>query len=221
MIEQLWSDVDHFFCDRLAIHDGILESILEANRAAELPAIDVSPALGRFLYLQAKIMHAKRVLEVGTLGGYSSICLARALPADGQLVTLELEPHHAEVARRNFASAGVSEKIELKLGDALSSLNALREAKAGPFDLVFIDADKERCADYLDLAIQLSRPGGLIIVDNVVREGEVVNAHSEDTRVQGVRRMIDAIAHDRRMTVTALQTVGTKGYDGFVLAVVN
>lgn len=221
MSQQLWANVDQFLCDQFQLNDAILQSVLEANRAAELPEIDVSPPLGRFLNLQARLINARRILEVGTLGGYSSICLARALPEDGELITLELEAKHAEVARGNFVNAGLSHKIEIKLGDALESLQTLVEADVPSFDFVFIDADKERCADYLDLAIQLSRPGGLIIVDNVVRDGEVLNESSEDSRVQGVRRMMEAIPHDNRITVTALQTVGTKGYDGFVLAVVN
>ena len=221
MTQDRWADVDEYFQDRLSTSDPILESVLDANAQGELPPIDVSPNQGKFLNLLARLINAQRILEIGTLGGYSTICLARALPDGGQIVTLELEPHHAKVAQRNFEKAGVGNVVDLRLGDALESLQRLVESESEPFDMVFVDADKERCAEYLEFAILLSRPGSLIIVDNVVRDGEIVNENSDDSRVLGVQAMIDKMSSDDRLTATMLQTVGIKGYDGFTIAIVE
>ena len=215
-----WAAVDDYIVDRLVGGDQP-QAALEANAAAGLPAIDVSPAQGKFLYLLAKSTAARRILEVGTLGGYSTIWLARALPADGRLVTLEIDPHHAEVARRNLEEAGVGDRVEVRVGPALDSLAALAKERIGPFDFVFIDADKEHNADYVDAAIDLARPGALILVDNVVREGGVLDDRSTDSKILGTRRLYDTIANEPRLEATAIQTVGSKKWDGFILAVVQ
>lgn len=215
-----WTRVDDYIADRLLEEDRELDGALAANAAAGLPAIDVSPAQGKFLYLLAKAVAAKRILEVGTLGGYSTIWLARALPADGRVVTLEIDPHHAEVARSNLLEAGVGSKVDVRVGPALDSLAAMTNDK-GSFDLVFIDADKQNNANYVQAAIDLARPGALIVVDNVIREGRVLDAHSEDSAIQGTRRLFDMLAEEPRLDATAIQTVGLKDWDGFVIAVVK
>jgi len=215
-----WAAVDDYIVDRLVGGDQP-QAALEANAAAGLPAIDVSPAQGKFLYLLAKSTAARRILEVGTLGGYSTIWLARALPADGRLVTLEIDPHHAEVARRNLEEAGVGDRVEVRVGPALDSLAALAKERIGPFDFVFIDADKEHNADYVDAAIDVARPGALILVDNVVREGGVLDDRSTDSKILGTRRLYDTLANEPRLEATAIQTVGAKKWDGFILAVVQ
>ena len=219
-MQERWSAVDAFFADRLAPPDPALDAVLAANAAAGLPPHDVSPLQGRFLELLARMIGARRVLEIGTLGGYSTIWLARALPADGRIVTLEADPHHAAVARANFARAGLAERIELHEGPALESLAALARARADSFDLVFIDADKPSNPAYLAHALALTRPGSVIVGDNVVRDGAVVDPGSADPRVEGVRRFTDLIAAEPRLLATALQTVGAKGWDGFALALV-
>jgi len=190
---------------------------LAANAAGGLPDIDVSPAQGRMLHLLARMAGARRILEVGTLGGYSTIELARALPDNGELVTLEIDSHHADVARANVAAAGLQDRVAVITGPALDSLATLD----GPFDFVFIDADKENNAAYVDHAIRLSRPGTTIAVDNVIREGGILDAASEDPRVQGTRALFEMVAADPRLTATAVQTVGVKKWDGFLLAVVG
>lgn len=195
--------------------------MLEANAAAGLPAIDVSPAQGKLLYLLAKAIGARRILEVGTLGAYSSIWLAQALPADGRLITLEIDPVHAGVARGNLQKAGVGDKVEVRIGPALESIAALGKEKGPPFDLVFIDADKEHNPDYVKAAIDLARSGALIIVDNVVREGRVLDASSADPNIRGTRRLYEMLAKEPRLEATAIQTVGTKGWDGFVIGMVR
>lgn len=215
-----WAAVDDIIVDSLVGGDQP-QAALEANAAAGLPAIDVSPAQGKFLYLLAKSTAARHILEVGTLGGYSTIWLARALPADGRLVTLEIDPHHAEVARRNLEEAGVGDRVEVRVGPALDSLAALAKERIGPFDFVFIDADKEHNADYVDAAIDLARPGALILVDNVVREGGVLDDRSTDSKILGTRRLYDTLANEPRLEATAIQTVGAKKWDGFILAVVQ
>jgi predicted O-methyltransferase YrrM len=215
-----WAAVDDYIVDRLVGGDQP-QAALEANAAAGLPAIDVSPAQGKFLYLLAKSTAARHILEVGTLGGYSTIWLARALPADGRLVTLEIDPHHAEVARRNLEEAGVGDRVEVRVGPALDSLAALAKARIGPFDFVFIDADKEHNAAYVDAAIDVARPGALILVDNVVREGGVLDDRSTDSKILGTRRLYDTLANEPRLEATAIQTVGAKKWDGFILAVVQ
>jgi predicted O-methyltransferase YrrM len=215
MSESTWTMVDDYLQATLLPPDEVLASALARNQAAGLPAIDVSPTQGRFLHLLARIAGARRILEIGTLGGYSTIELARALPADGSLVTCEFEPRHAEVAQANLEEAGLAERVEIRVGPALDTLATLD----GPFDLVFVDADKQNNAAYVDHAIRLGRPGTVIVVDNVVRHGQV--ATGGDDRVEGTRRMFAALHEDSRVDATALQTVGVKGYDGFVLAVVR
>lgn len=218
MSQQQWDAVDAYFSDTLVGHDPVLEGALAASAAAGLPPIAVAPNQGKLLHLLALAQGARRILEVGTLGGYSAIWLARALPADGRLITLEIDPAHAEVARRNLKAAGLEQVAEVRLGRAADSLAALEREGAAPFDLVFIDADKPGNPHYFARALRLSRPGTLIIVDNVVRGGAVADADSTDPSVIGTRRLHDLIAADPRVSATSVQTVGTKGYDGFTLA---
>ncbi len=218
-MQQKWSAVDSYLVDALIPHDPLLAQVLANNQRAGLPAHDVAANQGQFLALLVRMVRAQRVLEIGTLGAYSSIWMARELPEDGELLTLEASPHHAAVARENLRLAGVNKQVTLREGPALETLESLGDRP--PFDLIFIDADKPSNPDYLRWALHYSRPGTLIIGDNVVRDGEVVNPHSEDDRVLGVRRFIEMMARDPRLTVTALQTVGSKGWDGFTLAWVN
>ena len=216
-----WTAVDAYFTAEIGGSDEVLEAALAASRAAGFPPIHVSPPQGKLLHLWARMIGARRILEIGTLGGYSTIWLGRALPADGRLVTLEIDPEHAEVARANIARAGLTEVVDLRLGQALETLPRLEAEGAGPFDLFFIDADKPSNPDYFRWALKLSRPGSLIVVDNVVRKGAVIDGASTDEDVQGVRRMLDLIAAEPRVSATAIQTVGSKGYDGFVVALVT
>ncbi len=216
-----WTAVDDFLTGRLLPHDAAMAAVLDANAAAGLPAIDVSPAQGKFLHLLARIAGARRVLEVGTLGGYSTIWIARALPEGGRVVTIEVDAHHAETARKNFARAGVSGRIDLRVGAGGDVLPTLAAERAEPFDMVFIDADKPNNPVYLDWALKLSRPGTVIIGDNVVRKGAVADATSDAEDVVGTRAMIAAVAASSRLDATVLQTVGVKGWDGFMLAVVR
>jgi len=216
-----WAAVDRYIETQLIGADAVLAAALSGNAAAGLPDIDVAPVQGRILHLLARMAGARRILEVGTLGGYSTICLARALPADGQLVTLELEPHHAEVAHANIARAGLAERVDIRTGPAADTLAAMQAAGEGPFDLVFIDADKQGNVAYLHAALAMSRPGTTIIVDNVVREGTILDADHPDPRVQGTRALFDAVAAEPRLAATAIQTVGVKKWDGFLLAVVD
>jgi predicted O-methyltransferase YrrM len=220
MSQQLWTAVDAYITDTIARNDEHLEAALHANEAAGLPAIDVAPNQGKFLYLLACIQGAKRILEIGTLGGYSTIWLARALPPDGSLVTLESEPSHAEVAAKNIARAGLTPLVDIRLGPALESLSQLHREGAAPFDLIFIDADKPNNPAYLEWSLRLSRPGTVIIGDNVIRDGAVSDPNSADPKVQGVRHFFQMMADDPRLDATALQTVGSKGYDGFAMAMV-
>jgi predicted O-methyltransferase YrrM len=210
-----WSAVDKYFSDLLVPQDDALQSALRDSAAAGLPSINVSPNQGKFLQLLAKLQGAKSILEIGTLGGYSTIWLARALPLTGRLVTLEASPKHADVARANIARAGLSCIVDLRLGKALDTLHTL----VGPFDFIFIDADKQNIPDYFTWSLKLSRPGGVIVVDNVVRKGAVIDANSPDADVQGVRKFNLMLATEKRVSATALQTVGSKGYDGFAIAV--
>jgi predicted O-methyltransferase YrrM len=191
-----------------------------ANEKAGLPPIDVSRLLGKFLNLLVRISGARRVLEIGTLGGYSTIWLARALPEGGRIVSLESDPHHAGVATMNLHNAGVLDRVDMFIGRAIDSLPILEASGDGPFDLIFIDADKESYAEYLDWALKLSHPGTVIIADNIVRDGKVVEPDSTDPRIQGVRRFNEKLAAEPRLSATALQTVGPKGYDGLALALV-
>ncbi len=215
------SAVDGYIVDKLVPSDPALEAALAANAAASLPPIDVSPAQGKFLHLIARMIGAKRILEIGTLGGYSTIWLARALPAGGRVVTLEVDPEHARVARANLSRTGLSDVVDLRLGPALETLPKLAAEGAGPFDLVFIDADKPNNVAYLEWALKLARPGAVIIVDNVVRDGAVIDERSADPNVRGARALFDALAAEPRLGATALQTVGAKGWDGFVIALVD
>jgi predicted O-methyltransferase YrrM len=218
MSEQAWSDVDTYIGDNLlAGADPVLEAVLRANAAGGLPAIDVSPAQGKFLNLLVTIAGAKRILEIGTLGAYSTIWMAKALPAGGAVVTLEYAPKHAAVAKDNLARAGLLDRVEVLVGPALDSLPKL----SGTFDLVFIDADKPNNSNYLQWALKLSHPGTIIILDNVVRDGRVLDASSGDANVEGARSAFELIRTEPRLDATALQTVGLKGWDGFVLAVVR
>jgi predicted O-methyltransferase YrrM len=221
MDDPRWSKVDDYFSSVLLPEDAALTAALAANDKAGLPAIDVSPLLGKFLHILARAMSATQVLEIGTLGGYSTIWLARALPAGGRVVTLEANAVHAAVARVNLERAGVSDRVELRLGLAIDSLAQLIAQRRGPFDLIFIDADKASNADYLRRALELSRPGTLIVCDNVVRRGAVVDAASADPDIQGTRAFFELLAKEPRLSASALQTVGVKGYDGFAIAIVN
>ncbi len=219
MTDPDWTRVDAYFQDRLIRDEPVLDAVLDATAAAGLPGIEVSPTQGKFLQLLARIAGARRILEIGTLGGYSTIWLARALPPDGRLVTLEADPRHAEVARGNIARAGLAGVVEVRTGRALDSLPGL--AAEAPFDFVFIDADKRGNPDYLDWAVRLGRRGTVIVCDNVVRSGRIADGSSRDADVVGTREMFDRIAGDPRLDATALQTVGAKGWDGFAIAVVN
>lgn len=220
MNQETWTAVDCYLADLFVPSDPALDAALAASVAAGLPPINVSPNQGKLLQLLARIQGARNILEIGTLGGYSTIWLARALPAEGRLITLEFEPKHAEVARANLARAGLAGGVELRVGRALDTLPQLAAEGRGPFDLIFIDADKQGTADYFAWALKLSRRGSLIIVDNVVRKGAVIDAASADPSVQGMRRFFDALAAEERVNATVLQTVGSKGYDGFALAFV-
>lgn len=218
MSQDLWTRVDTYVSGALLGADSLLDDVLAASEAAGLPAIAVSPTQGRMLALFVQMTGARHILEIGTLGGYSGICMARALPTGGRLVTLEADAAHAKVARANFAKAGLSDRVELREGAALDTLPALLADGAGPFDLIFVDADKPNNPAYLDWALKLSRPGTLLVFDNVVRDGAVADATSTDPRITATRRLFDLLAANPRLTATAVQTVGCKGYDGFALA---
>jgi predicted O-methyltransferase YrrM len=218
---ELWKEVDRYLVDQLIPSDPILEEAMAANAAADLPAIDVAPNQGKLLHLLARVAGARKILEIGTLGGYSTIWLARALPDGGRLITLEAEAKHAEVARSNIARAGLDRVVTVRLGAALDTLPQLAQEGEGPFDLIFIDADKQNIPGYLTWALKLSRKGTLLIVDNVIRDGEVIDPSSADDRVQGVRRFFEMLKTEPRLQATALQTVGSKGYDGFATAIVD
>lgn len=217
MTQELWSAVDGYITGTLVPSDAALDAALEAAAEAGLPDISVAPNQGKLLNLLARIKGARTILEIGTLGGYSTIWLARALPAGGRVISLELNPKHAEVARRNLARAGLDGLAEVRVGPALESLRAL----TGPFDMVFIDADKPSNADYFAWALRLTESGGLIVVDNVVRGGAVIEPGSGDANVDGVRRLNELIAAEPRVSATTLQTVGVKGHDGLTIAVVE
>ena len=219
-VNELWVKVDGYVHETVARNDELLDAAMRANGEAGLPNIDVTASQGKFLHVMALAVGAKRVLEIGTLGGYSTIWLARALGRGGRVVTLEYEPKHAELAKANLKRAGMAKKVEIRVGAAADSLARLVEEGVKPFDLVFIDADKKNNAVYLDWALKLSRRGTLIVVDNVVREGELANAESTDPDLVGTRAMFERMANESRLVATALQTVGTKGYDGFAMAVV-
>jgi|SRR5579885_634268 predicted O-methyltransferase YrrM len=219
--QELWSRVDSYITDLFARPDDALTAALLASEAAGLPTINVSPPQGKLLQVLAIAVGARAILEIGTLGGYSTIWLARALPPNGRLVTLEADPKHAEIARANIARAGLSDRVELRLGRALDTLPRLAAERRGPFDFIFIDADKPSYAEYFSWALKLSRAGTLIIGDNVIRKGSVINPAADDPRVPGVRRFNELVAAEPRVAATAVQTVGAKGYDGFTIAVVT
>lgn len=221
MSRERWAAVEQYFNELLFPPDAALDAALADSAAADLPAINVSAAQGRLLALLARMTGAARILEIGTLGGYSGIWLARALPPDGRLVTLEADPGHAAIARRNFERAGVSDRIDLCVGRAQETLPRIESEGLGPFDLIFVDADKPAYTEYLDWSIRLARPGTVIVVDNIVRDGAVADPNSRDEKVQGVRRFNEALARETRVTATALQLVGAKGYDGFAVMIVN
>ena len=221
MSREQWTAVDRYITDLLVPADPALHAALEASVRANLPAINVSPNQGKLLYLLARLLRAHSILEVGTLGAYSTIWLARALEPGGRVVTLEIDPRHADIARENIARAGLADRVEIRLGPALDTLSQLTAERRDPFDLTFIDADKPNIPEYFSWALKLTRPGGLIIVDNVVRNGAVIDAASKDADVQGVRRFMEMLAKEPRVTATAIQTVGSKGYDGLAIAMVN
>src|SRR5262245_31167059 len=219
--QERWTAVDRYISDVLELGDAALDAAVAASNAAGLPDIQVSPSQGKLLMILAQLCGARRILEIGTLGGYSAIWLARALPPGGRLVTLESEPKHAEVARANVVRAGFADVVDVRVGKALDTLPQLSREKLGPFDLIFVDADKPSIPDYFTWSLQLSRPGSLIIVDNVVRDGAVADADSSDPSVRGVRRLNEMLASEPRVTATVIQTVGGKGYDGFAVALVG
>ncbi|WP_107950657.1 O-methyltransferase [Lysinibacillus parviboronicapiens] len=220
MLNTIWKDVDDYLVDKLIPSDEILEGVLQTNKEAGIPEIDVSPTQGKLLYLLAKIKGAKNILEIGTLGGYSSIWLARALPETGKVYTLEVEPQYAKIAKQNIQNAGCASKVEVIVGKALDTLPTLKDNDL-LFDLIFIDADKPNNPHYLKWALELANNGALIIGDNVIRDGEVIDKKSEDERVQGVRQFMDLLEKEPRLESTAIQTVGSKGYDGFVISFVK
>jgi len=221
MSQAQWTDVDRYFSEQLVPHDPALEAALKTSADAGLPSISVSPNQGRLLHLLARLQGARKILEIGTLGGYSAIWLARALPEDGHLVTLEAVAKHARVAEANIANAGLAEVVEVRVGAALETLPKLAEDGHGPFDLTFIDADKENVPEYFRWALELSHPGSVVIVDNVVRGGAVSDAAATDPDVRGIRRFIELLAAEPRVSATAVQTVGVKGWDGFAIARIN
>jgi predicted O-methyltransferase YrrM len=220
-MEDQWTAVDRYIADMLVAPDSALDAVLETSAAAGLPAINVSPNQGKLLQIFARLVGARRILEIGTLGGYSTIWMARALPPDGRLVTLEADPRHAELARTNIAKAGLESVVDLRLGKALDTLPVVAADGIGPFDLIFIDADKASTPAYFTWALKLARVGALIVVDNVVRKGAVADAATRDPDVQGMRRFYEMAAVERRVDATAIQTVGSKGYDGFSVALVT
>ena len=221
MPEDTWKAVDEYFAGALLPADDALTFALERSAAAGLPAIAVSALQGNMLHLLAHLRGAQRILEIGTLGGYSTIWLARALPANGHLITLEYEPKHAAVARDNVARAGLTSIVDIRVGAALASLQALHDEGVEPFDFIFVDADKKSSPEYFEWALRFSRKGTLIIVDNVVRDGAVLDTSSESADIRGVRRFIDALGSESRVNATAIQTVGSKGYDGFAMILVR
>jgi predicted O-methyltransferase YrrM len=221
MTQETWTAVDAYIADLFIGSDPPLDETLEKSHVAGLPAIAVAPHEGKLLMLLARAIRARRILEIGTLGGYSTIWLARALPNDGRLITLEYDPKHAEVARANIAHAGFAQLVDVRIGRGLDTLPQIAAEGLGPFDFIFIDADKQGYVDYFDWSLQLSRPGTLIVADNVIRDGKVLDADTEDSLVQGVRRFNEVLAADRRVIATAIQTVGGKGYDGMAIALVT
>lgn len=221
MNQEQWTAVDQYINQTLVPSDAALDAAIEASIKAELPSIAVTPSQGKLLQILAQLQGGRRILEIGTLGGYSTIWLARALPKNGRLITLEIDPKHAKIASANVARAGLSRLVDLRLGKAIDTLPKLKAEKKGPFDLIFIDADKATIPEYFTWSLKLSRPGSLIVVDNVVRKGAVIDAKSGDPDVQGVRRLNEMLAKEPRVTATTIQTVGSKGYDGLTIILVK
>lgn len=221
MTQDTWAAVDHYFGNLLAPDDPALKAALQASNAADLPQIQVSAVQGKLLHLLALMVSARNILEIGTLGGYSTIWMARALPDDGRIITLEANPKHAQVARGNFARAGVEKKVELRLGKALDLIPQIAAEGRAPFDLFFIDANKANQPEYFEWSLKLARRGSVIIADNVVRSGEVLNANSDDPDIQGIRRFTEMVSKEKRVSATALQTVNGKAYDGFAVVLVT
>jgi predicted O-methyltransferase YrrM len=218
--KDIWKQVDQYFADALIAPGEGFSAALDANRRADLPAIDVTPLQGKFLEILVRATGSKRILEIGTLGGYSTLWLARAIPPDGGVVTLELESRHARIAKENLEAAGLANRVDLRIGAAVETLAVLINEHTVPFDFIFIDADKASYPEYLQWSLKLSRPGTLIVADNVVRDGKVIDPENPDKNIQGVRRFAELVAAEPRLSATALQTVAGKGYDGFVIAVV-
>jgi predicted O-methyltransferase YrrM len=221
MEAEVFAEVDRFVGETIVEEDEALRNAVKAAEAAGLPSIQVSPPQGKLLQLLVRLLGAKRILEFGTLGGYSAILMARALPEDGRLITLEAKPEYAEVARQSFERAGVADKVEIRVGPALETLPGLEEVGIGPFDLVFIDADKANTPNYFAWALDRTRPGGLIIADNVVRKGALADASDPDEATKAQRRLHEMLAGEPRVSATTIQTVGVKGYDGFLIALVE
>lgn len=221
MSQNDWTAIDEYITDLLVKPDAALNEALASSAAAGLPSINVSPCQGKMLHILARGHAARNILEIGTLGGYSTIWLARALPEGGRLLSLEIDPKHAEVAQKNITRAGVANRVEIRLGKALDSLAQIQTERQAAFDFIFIDADKPNNSNYFQWALRLSRPGALIVVDNVVRSGKVVDSGNTEANVEGVRRLNELMSSEPRVTVTEIQTVGVKGYDGFALALVN
>lgn len=220
MTQDLWNAVDNYVDSSLSLSDDVLNRTIAANADGGLPSIDVTAAQGKLLHLLARMIGAKRVLEIGTLGGYSTIWLARALPSDGRVVALEFDPKHAAVAKQNIDRAGLGSVVDVRVGKALDVLPVIQKENTGPFDLIFIDADKVNNPNYFEWALKLSRPGSLIIVDNVVREGGLADGTSDDPAIRASRAVVELMGSDPRVEATVMQTVGTKGYDGFAIALV-
>ncbi|MBS1608034.1 MAG: O-methyltransferase [Bacteroidetes bacterium] len=220
-MSSIFEEVDGYIANLFGDEDEALRKTMQAIKDEKIPQISVSPNQGKFLQLLAKLCNAKKILEIGTLGGYSTIWMARALPKDGKLISLELDPHHAEVAKRNISYAGLSEIVDIRLGKAIDTLPQLLKEKAGPFDMVFIDADKPPYTEYFEWSLKLSRPGTLIVADNVIRDGKVVLKESPDEMSAGAKRFNEALAANKDVTATIIQTVGTKEHDGMAIAIVK
>jgi caffeoyl-CoA O-methyltransferase len=221
MDQKIFETVDKYISDLFIPPDEALTAAEQSHRLENLPPINVSPNLGKLLYLLAKLSNAKKILEVGTLAGYSTIWMARALPENGRLITLEIDPHHAEVAKKNIDRAGLSSKVDIRIGKAIDLLPQLIQEKMGPFDMIFIDADKPPYTEYFEWALKLSRPGTLIIADNVIRDGKVLDQKNNDPMVKGAQRFNKALAENRKVSATILQTIGVKEYDGMAIAIVE
>ena len=221
MDQEIFSKVDQYISQMLAPEDKVLQDTIKSLDDEKMPQISVTANQGKFLQVIALMCNAKRVLELGTLGGYSTIWLARSIPDDGKIVTVEFDPHHANIANQNIKNAGLSEKVDLRVGKAMDIMLEIKEAKEEPFDLIFIDADKPPYAEYFEMALSLSHPGTVIICDNVIREGKVLDENSTDDRVKGVQRFNKMLASNKSVTATILQTVGAKEYDGMAIAVVK